>query len=86
MICSVRITLQEDSSGFLIPNSALQHDIDGNQFVYVINENTVMKKIVAPISLIDTYVLVSADLNSENDIVTSGQNRLQSGDAVNIIQ
>lgn len=87
MVCSVTIDSESNKTGFLISGKALQKDINGNQFVYVVDgKNKANKKIVKTISLIENKVLVEGEIKEGDLIIVSGQEKLKPQMSVNIIQ
>jgi len=86
MVCSVSLESQTNSSGFLISNKALQQDVSGKQFVYISKNYKAKKQEVKTIALVGQQVLVSGNLNEGDDIIVSGQNKLQDNSPLNTIQ
>ncbi|OYX91071.1 MAG: efflux transporter periplasmic adaptor subunit, partial [Sphingobacteriia bacterium 35-40-5] len=74
------------AAGFLISNKALQQDLQGNQFVYVIENNTAQKREVKTIALIDKKILVSGNLKEGDEIIIAGQDKLRQSSLINIAQ
>jgi RND family efflux transporter MFP subunit len=86
MICSVAIAAQNNATGVLIPNKALQKDVQGNQFVYINKNNIAQKQEVKTIALIGQKVLVSGNLKEGDEIIFSGQDKLYTNSPINIIR
>ncbi len=85
MICSVQTNSKDNRSGFLISNKALQKDIDGSQFVFIEKDGKTEKAAVRLIALIENQVLVQGDITESTNIITSGQQKLNNGTSVKII-
>ena len=64
----------------------MQQDLQGSQFVYVIENNTAQKRAVKTIALIDQKILVSGNLKEGDKIIVAGQDKLRQGSQVNIIK
>jgi RND family efflux transporter MFP subunit len=87
MVCYVTIDSESNKTGFLISGKALQKDINGDQFVYVVDDkNKAMKKLVKTISLMENKVLVEGEIKEGDLIIVSGQEKLKPQVSVNIIQ
>jgi len=86
MVCTVSFATQNNAAGFLISNKALQQDLQGNQFVYVIENNTAQKREVKTIALIDKKILVSGNLKEGDEIIIAGQDKLRQSSLINIAQ
>jgi membrane fusion protein (multidrug efflux system) len=87
MVGSVIISSESDKTGLLIPSIALQEDINGSQFVYVLDEkNRAEKKLVRTISLMQDKVLVEGEINESDLIVVSGQQKLKPQMIVEIVK
>jgi membrane fusion protein (multidrug efflux system) len=86
MVCAVTISSEANASGFLISNKALQKDVQGNQFLYVTDNNTAQKREVKTIALIGQKVLVAGNLKEGDEVIVSGQDKLQPGSSINIIR
>ncbi len=85
MVCSVKIKTKTDKIGYLILNKALQNDMNG-QFVYVVNENKSYKKSVKTIEFVGQKVLVTGNLKEGDNIIISGQQKLQEASDINILK
>jgi len=70
----------------LISNKALQKDVNGNQFVFVEKNGQAEKISVQTIALIDNKVLIQGGVPQNANIITSGQQKLNNGTSVKIIQ
>ena len=86
MVCTVNFATQNKATGVLISNKAMQQDLQGTQFVYVIENNTAQKRAVKTIALIDQKILVSGNLKEGDKIIVAGQDKLRQGSQVNIIK
>lgn len=86
MICSVQATTKDNRSGLLVSNKALQKEVNGNQFVFVEKNGQAEKISVQTIALIDNKVLIQGDVPQNANIITSGQQKLNNGTSVKIIQ
>lgn len=85
MICSVQTTTEDNRSGILVSNKALQRDDVGSQFVYIAKGDKAQKVPVQTITLIDDKVLVEGNLPQEAKIIISGQQKLSDGTSIRII-
>ncbi len=85
MICSVQVAAQDNRSGVLVSNKALQKDINGSQFIYVEKDGQAKKIPVQTIALMDNKVLVQGEVPQNANIIISGQQKLNNGTPVNII-
>jgi RND family efflux transporter MFP subunit len=86
MVCSVQATTKDNRSGLLVSNKALQKDVNGNQFVFVEKNGQAEKISVQTIALIDNKVLIQGEIPQNTNIITSGQQKLNNGTSVKIIQ
>lgn len=86
MICSVQTTAKDNRSGLLVSNKALQKDVKGNQFMYVEKNGQAEKISVQTIALIDNKVLIQGEVPQNANIIISGQQKLNNGTPVKIIQ
>jgi RND family efflux transporter MFP subunit len=85
MICSVRTTAQDKRSGLLVPNKALQKEVNGNQFIYVEENGKAVKVPVQTIALLDNKVLIQGEVSLSANVIISGQQKLSNGTPVKII-
>ncbi len=85
MICSVRTIAQDERTGWLVSNKALQKDVNGSQFIYVEQNGKSVKVPVQTIALIDNKILIQGDVPLNASIITSGQQKLSDGTSVEII-
>jgi RND family efflux transporter MFP subunit len=86
MICSVTIPMKKTTKGVLISNKALQRDVDGKQFVYVVNKSSAKKKEVKTVALIAEKVLIKGDLKEGDEIIISGQDKLHDNSVIKVIR
>jgi len=86
MICSVQTTAKDNRSGLLVSSKALQKDVKGNQFMYVEKNGQAEKIPVQTIALIDNKVLIQGEVPQNANIIISGQQKLNNGTPVKIIQ
>lgn len=86
MICSVRTIAQDERTGWLVSNKALQKDVNGIQFIYVEQNGKAVKVPVQTIALIDNKILIQGDVPLNANIITSGQQKLSNGSSVSIIK
>ncbi|MBN8697511.1 MAG: efflux RND transporter periplasmic adaptor subunit [Bacteroidetes bacterium] len=86
MICSVQVTAQDNRSGVLVSNKALQKDVNGSQFIYIEKGGQTEKIPVQTIALIDNKVLIQGEVPQNANIIISGQQKLNNGTPVKIIQ
>lgn len=86
MICSVQTTAQDNRSGLLVSNKALQKDVNGKQFIYIEKGGQAEMIPVQTIALIDNKVLIQGEVPPNANIIISGQQKLNNGTPVKIIQ
>ncbi|MCZ2131209.1 MAG: efflux RND transporter periplasmic adaptor subunit [Bacteroidia bacterium] len=86
MICSVQVAAQDNRSGLLISNKALQKDVNGNQFIFIEKGGQAEKVPVQTIALIDNKVLIQGEVPQNANIIISGQQKLSNGTSVKIIK
>ena len=86
MICSVQVAAQDNRSGFLVSNKALQKDVNGNQFLFIEKGGQTEKIPVQTIALIDNKVLIQGEVPENANIIISGQQKLSKGTLVKIIK
>ena len=84
MICQVSIALSNQSKGLLISNKAVQLDITGNQFVYIINNNKAEKRTIKTAGVINNQILVTDGLKENDEVIVDGQQKLAHGMLVNV--
>ncbi len=85
MVCNVKINSTHKKEGFLVPNSALQNSIN-EQFIYILNVNQAIKQPVKTIELIGNSVLISGNINLNDKIIISGQQKISDGSIINVIR
>lgn len=87
MVCTATVDSESNKTGFLVSAKALQKDLSGGQYVFVVDENNrAVKIVVQTISLIEDKVLVSGNLTRSALVVISGQEKLKPQMKVSIIQ
>ncbi len=86
MICSVQVAAQDNRSGLLVSNKALQKDVNGKQFIYIEKGGQAEMIPVQTIALIDNKVLIQGEVPQNANIIISGQQKLNNGTPVKIIQ
>ncbi|WP_157627190.1 efflux RND transporter periplasmic adaptor subunit [Spirosoma luteum] len=87
MVCSVTVSSTSLKTGFLVSGKALQKDVNGNQYVYVVDEKSIaIKRFVRTISLVEERVLIEGDIQQGDTIIIAGQEKLASQMAVEIIR
>ena len=86
MVCEVATNIPSSKEGVLVSNKAVQIDINGNQYVMVLLNGKVEKRMIQTTTAIDKYVLVQAGLKVGEEVVTDGQQKLESGMSVNVIR
>ena len=86
MICSVQVAAQDNRSGVLVSNKALQKDVNGNQFIFIEKGGQAEKVPVQTIALIDNKVLIQGEVPQNANIIISGQQKLSNGTSVKIIK
>lgn len=86
MICSVQAMTKDSRSGLLVSNKALQKAVDGGQFIYVAQNGQAKRVSVQTIALIDNKVLIQGEVPQNTSIIISGQQKLNNGTSVKIIQ
>ncbi len=82
MICSVRVSVRDNRSGFLVSNKALQKAPDNTSFVFIENGGKAEKVSVQTLALIDNKVLVKGELPPGANVIVSGQQKLNNGSRV----
>ncbi|MBN2298205.1 MAG: efflux RND transporter periplasmic adaptor subunit [Deltaproteobacteria bacterium] len=80
---TARIEVLNDPNALYADLRALQRDTDGKNYVYVINNDHVMKKIIETSGLNDEYVRILSGVTEDDKVVVSGFKRL--GDSVKVI-
>ncbi|MVM39244.1 efflux RND transporter periplasmic adaptor subunit [Spirosoma sp. HMF3257] len=85
MLSDVRLNLSVHTAGLLISNKALQQEASGQEFVYVIVNRVAQKRAVKTLALVDQQVLVTGELQRNEDVVVAGQSKLSPGTQVQII-
>ncbi|MBX2900281.1 MAG: efflux RND transporter periplasmic adaptor subunit [Cyclobacteriaceae bacterium] len=86
MICSVQLSVKDSRSGWLVSNKALQKDIQGGQFIYVVKNGQAEKIAVKTIDMIDNKILIQGEVPQNANIIISGQQKLSAGTPVVIIK
>ena len=83
MFVQAFFTQAVDSSVFLVPQAALQRDIGGDAFVFIVGkgDKAERRKVVANRTFGNDWV-VSAGLQAGDKIITQGTNNLKSGAAI----
>ena len=83
MFVQALFTQAVDSSVFLVPQAALQRDIGGDAFVFVVGKGNKAerRKVVASRTFGNDWV-VSAGLQAGDKVITQGTNNLKSGAAI----
>lgn len=84
MVCNLLISGTDEVQGVAISNKALQKDALGQQFVYVVKDNTAIAKPVRTIELLGNKVITN-DLSIDELVVVSGQHKLTDGSIVKIL-
>jgi RND family efflux transporter MFP subunit len=84
MVCNVRVAGTDKVQGIAISNKALQRDVTGQQFVYVVKDSTVTAKPIQSVELVGNQI-ISTDLSENDIVVVSGQHKLSEGSIVNIL-
>lgn len=85
MICNVVLEKPNSSTGLFIPSSAVLVDEEGRNFVYAVNQNKAMKKYVTTGKLLKSGVEVTEGLNSGEQIVVAGLQKLVDNSLVHIV-
>lgn len=85
MICSVETSMQKNQSGILVSGKALQKDLGGQQFVYVEENGKAQKRPVQTVAFVANKVLVQGELQEGNNIIVSGQQKINTGSLVKIV-
>lgn len=87
MVCTAMVDGESNKTGFLISARALQKDLSGNQYLFVVDpKNRVSKILVQTIALVDDKVLVSGNLTRDAYVVVAGQEKLKPNVKVSITQ
>lgn len=85
MICSVNTETNNNRTGILVSNRALQEDVNRQQFVYISMGDKAVKTPVQTVALIGNKALVQGDIREGAPIIISGQQKLNDHSLVNII-
>ncbi|PTB97341.1 efflux RND transporter periplasmic adaptor subunit [Marivirga lumbricoides] len=86
MVCEVATHIPSNNEGVLVSNKAVQIGIDGNQYVMVLQNGKVGKRMISITTPIDEYVMVREGLKVGEEVITDGQQKLESGMSVNVIR
>ncbi|MDE6494307.1 MAG: efflux RND transporter periplasmic adaptor subunit [Bacteroidales bacterium] len=83
MVCKVDITDTENGvSGLVVPNSCIQIDYAGHAFVWLVRNNMAVKRIVTVGGLTETGALVTAGLESGDQLIVEGVQKVSEGSNV----
>ncbi len=73
---AARVEVFNDPQATFIALRALQQDVDGNNYVYVVDGDRVHKRVVAVAGMNDDFVLISSGVEPGEKIVVGGISRL----------
>lgn len=85
MIASVTLNGKSDANGFLVPNKALAKTTSGQSLFLVENEK-VKEVPVKTLALLDNQALVVGEIDAQDRVVYSGQQKIQDGASVRVIK
>jgi RND family efflux transporter MFP subunit len=85
MICNVILSKSNNTPGLFVPSQAVLIDEIGRNFVYAVNNNKAEKKFVKTGELLNNGVEVTEGLESGEQVVITGQQKLVDGSLVHII-
>jgi RND family efflux transporter MFP subunit len=85
MICNVLIDKKNETNGLFVPSRSVLVDEKGSSFVYTIKNNTATRKNVKTGKLMQNGVEITEGLDSGEQIVVTGQNKLVDNSLVKII-
>jgi RND family efflux transporter MFP subunit len=85
MICNVTINRINEAAGLFVTNSALLVDEKGRNFVYAVNGDKAFRKYVTTGKLLRNGVEITSGLNNGEQIVVTGQQKLDDNTPVRIV-
>ena len=85
MICNVTINKINKDQGLFVPNSAVLVDEKGKNFVYAVNNDKAFRKYVTIGKLLRNGVEITGGLNNGEQIVISGQQKLDDNTSIQIV-
>lgn len=85
MICAVSLDAQDTRSGLLVSGEALQRDVHGQQFLYIVRNGIAEKIPVQTLSLTGPKILVQGGVPENASVIISGQQNLKEGDPVKVL-
>jgi len=77
-----RISISEISGAVLVPYSAVSQDDDGNEYVYVINSNRAVKRIITTAEDLGSQVRISSGLKAGECIILESPETINEGETV----
>ena len=86
MICNVTINKINETAGLFVTNSAVLVDEKGKNFVYAVNGNKAFRKYVTTGKLLRNGVEITGGLNNGEQIVITGQQKLDDNTPVRIVK
>lgn len=79
----VKVDQFDLSQGILIPTTAVQRDLNGNEYIYAINDkNIVEKKFITTNVYLDDFVWTESDINENLMVITKGFQAINEGEEV----
>ncbi len=84
MVCNATLNTQKNYNGLMLSSKALQLNANGEQYIYLVQDNGVIIKEVLVESLSNNKVIVKG-LTEGDIVVISGQEKLRDGSLINII-
>jgi membrane fusion protein, multidrug efflux system len=85
MICNVTINKINETAGLFVTNSAVLVDEKGKNFVYAVNGDKAFRKYVTTGKLLRNGVEITGGLNNGEQIVITGQHKLDDNTPVRIV-
>ena len=85
MICNVTINKINKDQGLFVPNNALLVDEKGRNFVYAVNNDKAFRKYVTIGKLLRNGVEIIGGLNIGEQIVITGQQKLDDNTSIQIV-
>lgn len=84
MVCRVSFATHDNTTGFEVPNRAVQLTHDGNRFVWVVNGGMAERRLVQIGDLTRTGVIITGGLQEGDSVVTDGMVKISNGTRVEI--
>ncbi|SER24847.1 efflux RND transporter periplasmic adaptor subunit [Neolewinella agarilytica] len=84
MVCDVVLKTDQEYNGMLLSSKALQLDVNGDQYVYLVEGDVVKARPVSVTTLTKNDAVVQG-LEEGDVVVLSGHNKLRNGASVNVV-